>query len=167
MHFVPLSFSRSLSNDRWYGIMRCAFLLKDRFLATSTPLSLSSLISSISAAGSTTTPFPIRHILPLLSIPEGIRWSMNFSSLITTVWPSLWPPWYLATTSAFSERKSTIFPLPSSPHCEPTTMIFGILRPRLESYLFDRKDIREPLYLLNNPGCSRSIYGDNRDCPAP
>src|SRR5271165_1469921 len=50
---------------------------------------------------------------------------MNFSPLIVTVWPALWPPEYRATTLKRSERTSTILPLPSSPHCAPTmTVVF-------------------------------------------
>src|SRR5882724_7043897 len=37
-----------------------------------------------------------------------------------TVWPALWPPAYRATMEKFSERTSTILPLPSSPHWAPT-----------------------------------------------
>src|SRR4051812_25202950 len=40
---------------------------------------------------------------------------------MTSVWPALWPPWKRTTTSACSESQSTILPLPSSPHCDPTT----------------------------------------------
>ena len=40
---------------------------------------------------------------------------------MTSVWPALWPPWKRTTTSARSDSQSTILPLPSSPHCEPTT----------------------------------------------
>ena len=44
----------------------------------------------------------------------------------TSVWPALWPPWKRTTTSARSDSQSTIFPLPSSPHCEPTTTTFAM-----------------------------------------
>src|SRR5713101_4614769 len=37
-----------------------------------------------------------------------------------TVWPALCPPPYRATMEKFSEKTSTILPLPSSPHCAPT-----------------------------------------------
>src|SRR5258708_5981629 len=37
-----------------------------------------------------------------------------------TVCPALWPPAYRATMEKFSERTSTILPLPSSPHWAPT-----------------------------------------------
>src|SRR5271167_4969537 len=45
---------------------------------------------------------------------------------MTSVWPALWPPWKRTTMSAFSESQSTILPLPSSPHWEPTTTTFDI-----------------------------------------
>src|SRR5262249_6877896 len=45
---------------------------------------------------------------------------------MTSVWPALCPPWKRTTISARSESQSTILPLPSSPHCEPTTTTFVI-----------------------------------------
>src|SRR5487761_2317852 len=45
---------------------------------------------------------------------------------ITKVWPALWPPWNRTTISACSESQSTILPLPSSPHWDPTTTTFAI-----------------------------------------
>src|SRR6185369_13222167 len=45
------------------------------------------------------------------------------------VWPALWPPWKRTTTSARSDSQSTIFPLPSSPHCEPTTTTLAMNYP--------------------------------------
>src|SRR5262249_27419319 len=39
------------------------------------------------------------------------------------VCPALLPPWYRATTSLRSARRSTTFPLPSSPHWAPTTTV--------------------------------------------
>src|SRR5690606_28283592 len=47
---------------------------------------------------------------------------------MTSVWPALWPPWKRTTTSARSLSQSTILPLPSSPHCEPTTTTFAIIQ---------------------------------------
>src|SRR4051812_45261288 len=46
---------------------------------------------------------------------------------MTSVWPALWPPWKRTTISARSDSQSTILPLPSSPHCEPTTVTFDII----------------------------------------
>src|SRR6476646_2116229 len=55
-----------------------------------------------------------------------MRWNLNVSSPRTMVWPALFPPWKRATTSARSARRSTTLPLPSSPHCAPTTTVSGI-----------------------------------------
>src|SRR5262249_14472414 len=48
---------------------------------------------------------------------------------MTNVWPALWPPWKRTTMSACSESQSRIFPLPSSPHWEPTTTTLAIKCP--------------------------------------
>src|SRR5215831_10391927 len=45
---------------------------------------------------------------------------------MTSVWPALWPPWNRTTMSACSDSQSTILPLPSSPHWDPTTTTFAI-----------------------------------------
>src|SRR5271169_1256578 len=47
---------------------------------------------------------------------------------MTRVWPALWPPWKRTTISACSDSQSTILPLPSSPHWDPTTTTFAIRR---------------------------------------
>src|ERR1700736_68770 len=52
---------------------------------------------------------------------------------MTRVWPALWPPWKRTTMSARSDSQSTILPLPSSPHCDPTTPTFPTKTPPLES----------------------------------
>src|SRR5207249_4707075 len=44
----------------------------------------------------------------------------------TTVWPALLPPANRATTLTWGARRSTTFPLPSSPHCVPTTTMLGM-----------------------------------------
>src|SRR5438034_11513896 len=59
-------------------------------------------------------------------MPDGIRWNLNVSPLRTIVWPALLPPWKRTTASARSASRSTIFPLPSSPHWAPTMAIPGI-----------------------------------------
>ena len=88
------------------------------FSFTSTPFCFISLISSSRAQGSTTTPFPIIEILFFLTIPEGSNLSLYVTPSITKVCPALCPPWKRTTTSASLDSQSTIFPLPSSPHCE-------------------------------------------------
>src|ERR1700730_17054409 len=45
---------------------------------------------------------------------------------MTRVWPALCPPWKRTTMSACSDSQSTILPLPSSPHGEPTTTTFAM-----------------------------------------
>src|SRR5213075_1433260 len=62
-------------------------------------------------------------------IPAGIRWRTKLSLPTWMVWPALWPPLKRATTWTFSVSRSTIFPLPSSPHWAPTTTILGIQPP--------------------------------------
>src|ERR1700761_3616073 len=47
---------------------------------------------------------------------------------MTSVWPSLWPPWKRTTMSACSDNQSTILPFPSSPHWAPTTTTLAISR---------------------------------------
>src|SRR5215208_198399 len=42
------------------------------------------------------------------------------------VCPALFPPWKRITRSAFSARRSVIFPLPSSPHWAPMMTMPGI-----------------------------------------
>src|SRR5258708_9786924 len=86
----------------------------------SSPLLLRRSISSISASGSTTTPFPMMHFLPGCRTPEGTRCSTVFTPPTTSVCPALAPPWKRTTTSAHEVKRSTTFPFPSSPHCAPT-----------------------------------------------
>ena len=65
----------------------------------------------------------LTFMTPGRKIPTGRRWVAYFSLPILTECPALAPPQYRATTSACSVRKSTIFPLPSSPHWSPTTQL--------------------------------------------
>src|SRR5262245_45451591 len=76
--------------------------------------------------GSMTIPSPSTQVTPLRSTPEGMRWVTCFLPSTTMVWPALAPPPQRATTWAFSVRRSTTFPLPSSPHCAPTTTTTGM-----------------------------------------
>ena len=48
-----------------------------------------SFISSKSAQGSITTPFPKIEIFPFLTIPEGKSLNLNTFLSITRVWPAL------------------------------------------------------------------------------
>src|SRR5204863_7117008 len=80
--------------------------------------------SAKNAEGSTTTPLPMMQVTPECKIPDGINRRMNFVPLTYTVWPALCPPWYRATILKCGVSRSTILPLPSSPHCAPRTARF-------------------------------------------
>src|SRR3546814_2660605 len=54
-------------------------------------------------------------------MPGGVRCSTVFLPPITSVWPALWPPWKRTTAPMSCVSRSTILPLPSSPHCAPST----------------------------------------------
>src|SRR5436190_8253609 len=115
-------------------MMRCAFFEMKRLPSSVTPRCTSDSISSMSEPGSTTTPQPITHRQPLCRMPEGMVCSTYFSRPTTTVWPALLPPWKRTTTSTCGVMTSTTLPLPSSPHCVPTTTMLGMAVP-----LDDRK----------------------------
>src|SRR5688572_27079096 len=76
-----------------------------------------------------TTPQPMTHRQPLCRMPEGIVCRTYFSRPTTTVWPALLPPWKRTTTFTCGVMTSTTLPLPSSPHCAPTTTMLGIPSP--------------------------------------
>src|SRR6185369_12168246 len=99
--------------------MTCALSLTTMRRPTSTPFAVSSSTSANSACRSTTTPLPMTHVTPGCRMPDGIRRRTNFVPLTYTVWPALWPPCERATTEKCGVSRSTIFPLPSSPHCAP------------------------------------------------
>lgn len=81
------------------------------------PSSIKPFISSSKYSGRITVPAPIKQVLPLYKIPDGIKWNLKVLLCATTVWPALHPPWYLMIKSASCANKSVIFALPSSPHC--------------------------------------------------
>src|SRR5213592_148464 len=107
-------------------MIRCAFFEMKRLPSSVTPRCTSDSISSISDPGSTTTPQPMTQRQPGWRIPDGIVCRTYFSRPATTVWPALLPPANRATTFTWGARMSTIFPLPSSPHCVPTTTMLGM-----------------------------------------
>src|SRR2546428_5274114 len=107
-------------------MIRCAFFEMKRLPSSVTPRCTSDSISSISDPGSTTTPQPMTQRQPGWRIPDGIVCRTYFSRPATTVWPALLPPANRATTFTWGARMSTIFPLPSSPHCMPTTTMLGM-----------------------------------------
>src|SRR5437899_1963856 len=90
------------------------------------PRRTSASISSMSEPGSTTTPQPITQRQPGCRMPDGIVCRTYFSRPTTTVWPALFPPAQRATTFTCGARRSTTLPLPSSPHCVPTTTMLGM-----------------------------------------
>src|SRR5439155_701449 len=107
-------------------MIRCAFLEMKRLPSSVTPRRTSASISSISEPGSTTTPQPITQRHPGCRMPEGIVCRTYFSRPTTTVWPALLPPAKRATTFTCGASMSTTLPLPSSPHCVPTTTMLGM-----------------------------------------
>src|SRR5438046_5301393 len=120
-------FSRPASISLWYGRMTWALSLTTSWAGSaSSDLLLSRSISSIKASGSTTTPLPMKHFLPECSTPDGTRCSTVFTPPTTSVCPALAPPWKRTTTSAHEVKRSTIFPLPSSPHWAPTMTTFDM-----------------------------------------
>ncbi len=113
----PARASRARSIARWYGSTICASQLSlSRLSSRNRPRERSVAISSANAIGSTTVPLPITQTLPGCSAPAGISRRMNFSPSTTSVCAALLPPWKRTTTSASAASRSTILPLPSSPH---------------------------------------------------
>src|SRR5712691_10996970 len=108
-------------------MIRCAFFEMNRLPSRVMPRRTSVSISSISAAGLITTPQPITQRHPEWRMPEGIECKTYFSRPTTTVWPALSPPWYRTTTLNWGVSTSTTLPLPSSPHCVPTTTMLGMV----------------------------------------
>src|SRR5258707_2156755 len=49
---------------------------------------------------------------------------MLFLALMTSVWPAWWPLGNVTPAATRSVSRSTILPLPSSPHCVPITTTF-------------------------------------------
>src|SRR5712692_2837893 len=100
--------------------MTWARLLTEIVPSTFTPASRRAATSVRKAIGSSTTPLPMTLRQPGRNTPQGTSCKMNFLLWMMTVWPALCPPPYRATMEKFSEKTSTILPLPSSPHCAPT-----------------------------------------------
>ncbi len=124
----PAACSRATSIALCQGMITCASSeMASCESSLKAPLALSRSISITRTAGSATTPFPMTHAFPGWRIPAGIRWSTVFSPPTTSVCPALLPPWNRTTTSASWVSRSTILPLPSSPHWAPTTTTFGML----------------------------------------
>src|SRR6056297_2012949 len=124
MAAAPRAFSRARSSATWDGSISGQEGLIRRRSYTGTPRSIRADASSTSESMDRTTPFPIRHCTPSRRMPEGMRCSTVFSAPITSVWPALWSPWKRATAATRSVSRSTILPLPSSPHWVPMTTTF-------------------------------------------
>src|SRR5215467_4616561 len=107
-------------------MIRCAFFEMKRLPSSCTPRRTSASISSMSEPGSMTTPQPTTQRQPGCRMPDGIECRTYFSRPTTTVWPALLPPAKRATTFTCGASMSTILPLPSSPHCVPTTTMLGM-----------------------------------------
>src|SRR5437762_6189988 len=127
-----------------------------RFLSTLIPNLRRLSISATSASGSTTTPFPITQTLPRRKIPDGIRWRIYLTPRWMTVCPALLPPWLRTTISARAVSTSMILPLPSSPHCIPIKIVFGI-------------EIRngQKIFPMHPVGHSRDLPTDNKLARSP
>ena len=105
----------------------------------STPDAVSRSISARNVIGSTTTPLPITGTTWSYNTPDGMSCRANRCPLTTSVWPALWPPWYRTTSAISLAMVSVTLPLPSSPHCVPTTTVAG-----MPSLPFARRIAREP-----------------------
>src|SRR4051812_8766610 len=125
--FSPRAASRARSRRPCDGRISAALSASFRFAGEmSSPLPRIVSISASSAHGSTTTPLPMIDSLPRTT-PEGSKLNLYSTFPTTSVCPALWPPWKRTTTSARSDSQSTILPLPSSPHCAPTTATLPML----------------------------------------
>src|SRR6185369_6939026 len=128
-------------------MIRCAFFEMKRLPSSCTPRRTSASISSISEPGSTTTPQPITQRQPGCRMPDAIECRTYFSRPTTTVCPALLPPAKRATTFTCGASMSTTLPLPSSPHCVPTTTMLGMAA--TSEYVFWMfEDLGDPQHTL-------------------
>ena len=126
---APRACSRALSRATCDGRIRGQLGLMRSRSNTGTPRAASMSASFSSAGSDRTTPLPMKHCRCWRRMPDGISDRMVFSPSMTSVWPALCPPWKRATAVARSVSRSTILPLPSSPHWAPmTTTILPISR---------------------------------------
>src|SRR6516162_1072121 len=107
------------------GRMTWARSLMNKRPSSAIPVASRPSISWMSFARSSTVPLPMTIFASFRNTPEGTCWRACRFPPIVTVCPALGPPWYRATTWNRSERRSTTLPLPSSPHCAPTTARFS------------------------------------------
>src|SRR3989454_12030764 len=97
---------------------------------------------------------------PGWSTPAGTRVRTVFSPVTTSGWPALLPPWKRTTTSAPAARRSTTFPLPSSPHCVPMMTVAGM---GLEPQLLRGDDLRQRAQRGERVVRHRLVDMDQRD----
>src|SRR5262249_51904080 len=98
--------------------------------------------------------------------PAGIRCSTVRSWPTRSVWPALLPPPKRTMMSASRARMSTILPLPSSPHCTPTTIVVLIVASEAEQ--LRRDDVGRLAQLLQHGLGQGMIDVEERDgAPAP
>src|SRR6267142_1692757 len=142
-------------------MIRCAFFEMKRLPSSVTPRRTSASISSISEPGSTTTPQPITQRHPGCRMPDGIVCRTYFSRPTTTVWPALLPPAKRATTFTCGASISTTLPLPSSPHCVPTTTMLGMAS-TFKYALWMVEDLSDPQHALRSV---RKIHRDDLTRP--
>src|SRR3954454_6005178 len=124
---LPSFRSRAPSRATCHGMIRCALPERNTRPAVTWPRPSRSSSSSITTRGSTTQPAPIADALPA-TIPDGIWRILYVSPSTTIVCPAFGPPWYRQTRSECCASRSTILPLPSSPHCAPTITVAGTRR---------------------------------------
>src|SRR2546423_6526120 len=129
MRRAPSFASAARSSTGWYGMMRWAFFEMKRLPSRLTPRWTSDSISSMSDAGSTTTPHAMTQRQLACRMPDGIVCRTYFSRPTTTVCPALLPPAKRTATLTCGVRMSTTLPFPSSPHCVPITTMFGMSAP--------------------------------------
>src|SRR5829696_2289788 len=79
-------------------MIRCA-LADRRSPPVSTPWRRRPSSSSVSTAGSTTTPLPMTQSVSGCRMPDGIRWNLKACPSRTIVCPALFPPWKRMTAS--------------------------------------------------------------------
>src|SRR5487761_142007 len=124
-------------------MIMCARSLISR-LSRLAPCASRSSSSPSSTLGSSTTPLPITQVVLGWRIPAGIRLNLKVRPSTTTVWPALLPPWLRITIWADSASRSTILPLPSSPHWPPRQMTTLTCEARSPSWvLVDSVDVVE------------------------
>src|SRR3954470_23065942 len=97
-------------------------------------------------------------------MPLGTRRRMVLTPPTTSVCPAFAPPWKRTTTSAHEVKRSTIFPLPSSPHCAPTLTTLDMDRSLSwsEPHLLHLPHVGEAAQPVEHLGGRRDVHVDQR-----